>query len=137
VESHNTSKVCKFFTKHLCCSVKYVMFSSLRNLKYYMSTVCCCFTIFVQQMYSIYWPQSLLPTQFPSNLQTESSPNRVSLSHSTTNLTCVVSSFHWFIAIYHNSAQHWAHKKDNSSFFFIYSHQPHSSALYIVKKQAF
>lgn len=37
---------------------------------------------------------------------------------------CSVSSLHWLIAIYHNSMQQWAHKKDNSIFYQLYIQPP-------------
>jgi hypothetical protein len=45
-------------------------------------------------------------------------------SSSTTNLTYSVSSLRWFIAIYHNSLQDSAHKKDNSRFYSLYIQPP-------------
>jgi len=45
-------------------------------------------------------------------------------SPSTTNLTYSISSTHWIIAIYHNSSQDSAHKKDNSRFYSLYIQPP-------------
>jgi hypothetical protein len=52
--------------------------------------------------------------QFPSNLHTVISTNRVNLSPNATNLTyySIITTL-----IYYNSLQDWAHKKYNSRYY--------------------